>query len=159
MDSFLTGEILFFVVSQAFLQIFAPGEMVKGQPTIKGNQLDYCMNGWFSLMVTLLTVIVSVQLGHLKPTILADMCPQLMTTSLLFSFIIATFLYFAAELKILNEPLKEKTTGVFIYDYFMGASINPRLGSFDFKLFCESRPVIIVLEFVKRHHISFYVAH
>jgi hypothetical protein len=129
------------VLWQAFLQMFAPGKMVKGQPTVKGDRLDYCMNGWFSLWVTFLMVIVSVQQGHLDPTILANMCPQLMTTSLVFSFLIATFLHLAAGLKILNEPCKEKTTGVFIYDYFMGPSINPRLGAFDFKLFCESRPV------------------
>jgi protein-S-isoprenylcysteine O-methyltransferase Ste14 len=34
-------------------------------------------------------------------------------------------------------------TGNVFYDYFMGTSLNPRNGSFDWKLFCEARPGLI----------------
>jgi hypothetical protein len=30
-----------------------------------------------------------------------------------------------------------------IYDFFMGHELNPRIGSFDFKYFCEMRPGLI----------------
>lgn len=30
-----------------------------------------------------------------------------------------------------------------IYDFFMGRELNPRIGSFDFKYFCELRPGLI----------------
>lgn len=33
--------------------------------------------------------------------------------------------------------------GNFIYDFFLGRELNPRLGSFDFKYFCELRPGLI----------------
>lgn len=30
-----------------------------------------------------------------------------------------------------------------VYDFFLGRELNPRLGSFDFKYFCELRPGLI----------------
>ena len=38
---------------------------------------------------------------------------------------------------LLNFP------GNFIYDFFMGHELNPRIGSFDLKFFCEMRPGLI----------------
>jgi len=34
--------------------------------------------------------------------------------------------------------------GNFFYDYWMGTALNPRIRSFDFKFFCESRPGLIM---------------
>lgn len=34
-------------------------------------------------------------------------------------------------------------TGNPIYDFFMGHELNPRVGSFDLKYFCELRPGLI----------------
>jgi hypothetical protein len=31
-----------------------------------------------------------------------------------------------------------------MYDYFMGTQLNPRVGRFDFKLFCEARPGLVL---------------
>lgn len=33
--------------------------------------------------------------------------------------------------------------GYFIYDFFTGHELNPRIGSFDLKYFCELRPGLI----------------
>ena len=33
--------------------------------------------------------------------------------------------------------------GIFIYDFFMGRELNPRLGPIDLKFFCELRPGLI----------------
>lgn len=35
------------------------------------------------------------------------------------------------------------SSGNHIYDFFLGRELNPRLGSFDFKYFCELRPGLI----------------
>lgn len=35
------------------------------------------------------------------------------------------------------------STGVFIYDFFIGRELNPRIGQFDLKCFCELRPGLI----------------
>jgi len=34
-------------------------------------------------------------------------------------------------------------SGNLVYDFFMGHELNPRIGSFDFKFFCEMRPGLI----------------
>jgi hypothetical protein len=35
------------------------------------------------------------------------------------------------------------TTGNHVYDFFMGRELNPRIGNFDLKVFCELRPGLI----------------
>ena len=35
------------------------------------------------------------------------------------------------------------TVGIFIYDFFMGRELNPRMGPIDLKFFCELRPGLI----------------
>jgi len=35
------------------------------------------------------------------------------------------------------------TEGIFIYDFFMGRELNPRVGPIDLKFFCELRPGLI----------------
>ena len=57
----------------------------------------------------------------------------------IFAFGFSLFLYFFGKWKYPHE----ERTGNFFYDYFLGTSLNPRIGSFDFKLFCEARPGLI----------------
>ena len=38
---------------------------------------------------------------------------------------------------------KVGTSGYFTYDYWMGRELNPRLGTFAFKVFCELRPGLV----------------
>ena len=45
-------------------------------------------------------------------------------------------------LKLYNNCLLFNS-GYFIYDFFMGHELNPRIGSFDLKFFCEMRPGLI----------------
>lgn len=35
------------------------------------------------------------------------------------------------------------SAGNFVYDFFTGHELNPRIGSFDLKYFCELRPGLI----------------
>src|SRR5207248_6297899 len=37
----------------------------------------------------------------------------------------------------------ERITNNAIYDFWLGTALNPRVGNFDFKLFCEARPGLI----------------
>ncbi|KAM5138676.1 delta(14)-sterol reductase TM7SF2 isoform 2-T2 [Mantella aurantiaca] len=42
-----------------------------------------------------------------------------------------------------NTRLKYKINGNPVYDFFIGHELNPRIGSFDLKYFCELRPGLI----------------
>ena len=39
--------------------------------------------------------------------------------------------------------MKLPFVGNFFYDFFMGHELNPRIGNFDLKFFCEMRPGLI----------------
>ena len=118
---------------QAVLQIVAPGTIHEGVPLSDGTRLKYKMNGWFSFWFTLGVVVAGVLLGRISPTLWFDQFGPLLTTANIFAFAFSLFLCFQG-----------KATRNVIYDYFRGTALNPRVGSFDFKFFCEARPGLIL---------------
>ncbi|MSS73801.1 MAG: hypothetical protein EXS64_20280 [Candidatus Latescibacteria bacterium] len=64
----------------------------------------------------------------------------LLTTSNLFAFAFSLSLYFHGRAR----RKEEEVSGRPLYDFFMGTSLNPRIGDFDLKLFCEARPSLIL---------------
>ncbi|MCB9567369.1 MAG: hypothetical protein H6710_09210 [Myxococcales bacterium] len=125
---------------QLLLQVFAPGKWVKGAELDDGKRLDYKMNGWFSWWATLAVAAGLVLTGALPATILYDEFAPLLTVVNIFSFAFSGYLYLHGKL----WPQGEKIRGQFFYDYFMGTSLNPRIGPVDWKLFCEARPGLIL---------------
>ncbi len=125
---------------QAVLQIAAPGKIHEGTVLSDGTRLKYKMNGWFSFWFTFGAIGLAVTLGWIPATILYDQFGPLLTTVNIFAFLFSLFLYVRG-----NASRKvERRSGNEIYDYFMGTALNPRLGAFDLKLFCESRPGLIL---------------
>jgi Delta14-sterol reductase len=115
---------------QALLQLAAPGK----------SQQDHKMNGWFSFWFTLALVLLAVRAGWIPATILYDEFGPLLTAAQIFAFAFSVFLFFHGRAS--KQP--ERRSGNILYDYFMGTALNPRLGRLDFKLFCESRPGLIL---------------
>jgi Delta14-sterol reductase len=130
--------VWFFV--QAILQIAAPGKVHEGVPLFDGSRLKYKMNGWLSFWFTIGAAIGGAILGWIPATILYDQFGPLLTTVNIFAFLFSGFLYFHGK----ASKTAERRSGNAFYDYFMGTALNPRLGSFDLKLFCESRPGLIL---------------
>jgi len=127
------------VAFQTVLQMVVPGKKHEGTPLPDGSRLTYKMNGWVSFCITLGLFFLAVRLGWVKATIVYDHFGPLLTTINLFAFALSLILYFFAKW----GKGTEKPTGNFIYDYFMGVNLNPRIGSFDLKFFFESRPGLI----------------
>jgi protein-S-isoprenylcysteine O-methyltransferase Ste14 len=119
------------------LQVAAPGKIHEGTPLADGSRLRYKMNGWFSFCFTLVLLGLAVWTGWLAPTLAYDHFGALLTTVNLAAFGFSFLLYFAGQTR------SGQGTGSFFYDYFMGVTLNPRLGTFDWKFFCESRPGLI----------------
>ena len=98
-------------------------------------------------------------------TILYDEFGPLMMTVNIFTFALCAYLYFwgwahpddgtperdqqvgiagvGAGGEATAAPVASLSIGRVFYDYFMGTSLNPRNGMFDWKLFCEARPGLI----------------
>lgn len=125
---------------QALLQLYAPGRWVKGAELDDGTRLDYKLNGWSSWWLTLAGVAALVWSGVLPATVLYDNFGPLLTVVNLFAFGLALYLYLYGK----RHPHGERPSGRFFYDYFVGTALNPRIGRFDWKLFCEARPGLIL---------------
>jgi protein-S-isoprenylcysteine O-methyltransferase Ste14 len=118
---------------QALLQIAVPGKWADG------TRLKYKMNGWFAWWFTWACLAAGVLTGVISPTLLYDQFGPLLTVTNLFAFALAGYLYVVGK----RRPDAGRVTGNVVYDYFMGSSLNPRNGLFDWKLFCEARPGLI----------------
>src|SRR5207237_821081 len=125
---------------QVILQMAAPVKIHEGGPLSDGTRLKYRMNGWFSFWFTMAAAFLALAMGWIPATILHDQFGSLLTTVNIFAFVFSLFLYRLGK----ASKRSERRSGNAFYDYFMGSALNPRIGEFDLKLFCEARPGLIL---------------
>lgn len=144
------GWFLWFVVLERCL----PGEVVQGAP-IHGDanhRLSYKLNGHLSFWITLTVLYAgwpfwhqesqSIQFSSAPLGLLYEYNGTLAVVTSIGCFLLSTYLYVTSFLP--NATLsKLGTSGYFTYDFWMGRELNPRLGSFDWKVFCELRPGLV----------------
>ena len=127
------------ILGQGLLQIYAPGEWVEGTPLSDGSRLPYKINGWFSFWLTILGLFFCCWMGWIPATFLWDEFGAIISTTTIFCYGFSLYLYFKGK-----ASSDKSVTGRVMYDYFMGTQLNPRVGRFDFKLFCEARPGLVL---------------
>jgi delta14-sterol reductase len=141
---------------QVVLERCLPCELVQGPPvkadTDRNLRLTYRINGHLAFWVTLLAVHAgwpywdssgeAIQLGEFPIYLLYEYYQELAFCNIVLCFALSLYMYvnsFNGD-KILADG---GDSGNPIYDFFIGRELNPRLGSFDWKLFCELRPGLI----------------
>lgn len=124
---------------QAALQALVPGPEALGAPLPDGTRLSYRMNGWISFWITIGACVLVVGMGWLPATLLWDHFGPVLTVAQLFTFVLAFYL-----MHLGRRDGKGEAVGNVVYQYFMGTGRNPRSGAFDWKLFCEARPGLIL---------------
>lgn len=125
---------------QALLYVYLPGKVVKGVLLRDGKtRLSYKINGLLSLFVSVGCYLAGWWAGLFTAAQIADRYLTLATAAIVCSFAFSSLLYFAA-VRDSAIPALGGNTGEIWYDYFVGRELNPRLGKFDFKFFCELRP-------------------
>jgi hypothetical protein len=98
----------------------------------------------FTLLSGLLSAIITVTiLGVLRyfefpVTIIADKYVQFMATAVVYAYLLAVLLYIQGGRAHLMAQNPFAMTGSYIYDFWMGREVNPRIGPFDVK-FCLIR--------------------
>jgi Delta14-sterol reductase len=129
----LAATLIYLVwfVFQVILQIAAPGKTQEGPALSDGTRLKYKINGWFAFWFTLAAAGAAVILGWIPSTILYDHFGALFATANIFAGALSCFLYWYGR-------------GNGLRDFVMGSALNPRIGSFDLKFFCEARPGLIL---------------
>ncbi|ODQ63336.1 ERG4/ERG24 ergosterol biosynthesis protein [Nadsonia fulvescens var. elongata DSM 6958] len=139
-----------------------PGKEVEGVELRDGKKLKYKMNGRL-VMITMFVAIVSrwwITQGAMPEFVfIYDNMLELTNAASLFSFLIAVYVYLVS---FLPQPKGQElilatggNSGNIIFDWFIGRELNPRIGEFDIKVFCEMRPGLllwVVINMAMAHH-------
>ncbi|CCG83245.1 Delta(24(24(1)))-sterol reductase [Taphrina deformans PYCC 5710] len=135
-----------FLAIQAVFYVTLPGIDVKGLPIEAegGKRLDYYCNAVWSFYTTMVLAAVLHFTGIFPITVLINEFGPLMSVAILSGFLV-TFVVYAITI-IMDKQVR--MTGYFVYDLFMGAALNPRIGRlFDIKMFAEVRLPWFILFF------------
>ena len=132
---------------QALLQVIVPGRKVYGRELKDGKRLPYRMNGLVSFIITLVVFWALVLTGVIDPMAIYGQVGSLISVVTICVFVFSALLYVFGRRASPGKAFS--SSGV--HNFFMGCSLNPRIGSFDLKLFFEARPSLtgwIILCFV-----------
>lgn len=133
--------VLWFAL-QAFFSLLPIGKVVEGLPLSSGKKLQYRINGFYAFILTA-AAIGTLLYFQLELHYLYDHFMQFAVSAAAFSMVLSIFLYIRS-LKAPEEELAPSgNSGYLVYDFFIGHELNPRIGSFDLKYFCELRPGLI----------------
>lgn len=114
-----------------------------GSITPGGLQLEYQINGLQAWVIThILWLLAVLYLPWFSPAVLIDEWGSLLWIVNCAGYALAIFAYVKAYF-FPSHPQDRKFSGQWIYDFFMGIEFNPRIRSFDFKLFFNGRPGIV----------------
>lgn len=128
---------------QIALFTYLPGPLSIGQLTPAGHLLKYTTNGLLAWVVTHVTAVVLVMAGLLDPALLAKNWGGLLIAANVYGYLLSAFSYIKAH-RFPTHALDRKFSGSYIYDFYMGIELNPRIGKLgDFKLFTNGRPGIV----------------
>ncbi|EPE30115.1 hypothetical protein GLAREA_12838 [Glarea lozoyensis ATCC 20868] len=123
-----------FIVFEAACYCLLPGVWSTGKPLhhLGGVQLKYYCSGVWSLWVTIITAGTLHLTGLFKLHTLLDEFGPIMSVAIISGFVVAFIAYFSAIIR----GAQHRMSGNFIYDFWMGAELNPRLfGILDLKMF------------------------
>lgn len=137
------------------LDLIIPGKHLQGTKLRDGTYLTYKING-----LNLLLVLSSIEIARfvylpVLPELVFVYQHQLQLTlvTIVFSFILSTFVYIMSFVptvkpnglgthhRILATP---GNTHNVVYDWFIGRELNPKLGLWDIKFFCELKPGLLL---------------
>lgn len=127
-----------FFVFEAACYLYLPGVSVKGKPLQHegGKQLDYYCSGVWSFYTTIAVATALHFTGLFKLYTIIDEFGPIMSVAMFSGFVVSIVAYFSA----LYRGAEHRMTGRPVYDFFMGAELNPRMfGLLDFKMFFEVR--------------------
>ncbi|KAK5222578.1 C-24(28) sterol reductase [Exophiala xenobiotica] len=127
-----------FFIFEGALYCLMPGIWTKGKPLPheNGQRLDYYCSGMWSWWTTIVVALALHFSGIFKLYNIIDEFGPLMSVAILSGFLVSILAYTSA----LYRGKEHRMTGYTMYDFFMGAELNPRMfGILDFKMFFEVR--------------------
>ncbi|XP_060048411.1 delta(14)-sterol reductase LBR isoform X2 [Erinaceus europaeus] len=153
------GAYLLWFFLQALFSLLPIGKVVEGTPLSDGRRLKYRINGFYAFLLTAAVVGAATFWGLELDHVYNHFLPLALAATA-FSVVLSAYLYVRA-LKAPRHELSPASSGNPIYDFFIGRELNPRIGAFDLKYFCELRPgligwvvinLVMLLAEVKKHN-------
>lgn len=150
--------ITVFAALELFLMRILPGKSFEGPVTKTGNIPVYKANGPLAYAVTLfLFYVCAYPLDLFSPAILYDHFPEILGALNIFSLFFCLFLLF----KGLWFPSSKDggSSGNFIFDYYWGTELYPKLFGWNIKMFTNCRfgmmswPLLILSFAAKQHQL------
>jgi delta24(24(1))-sterol reductase len=132
-----------FLAFQALLAVVLPGPRIQGLPIPHqgGRSLTYVCNGIWAWYLTLAVVATAHLTGAFPLSRLQQGFGPLLTTAIVCGDLVAIATFAGAHL----TGNAHRLSGHVVYDFFMGAWLNPRLGPLDLKMWAEIRIAWILL--------------
>lgn len=124
-----------------------PGVWTKGQPLthLKNKQLPYFCNAMWSFYTSVVVSLVLHFTGLFPLYTILDLFGEIMTVAIIIGFAYSIYLYIYT-LNVSHDY--HRMTGNHLYDFFLGAPLNPRVGILDLKMFFEVRLPWFILFFL-----------
>ncbi|XP_072356397.1 delta(14)-sterol reductase LBR isoform X2 [Scyliorhinus torazame] len=114
-------------------------EIVDGVPLANGKKLQYRINAFYAFLLCGAALAAAlyneVNLSYIHNNLL-----QLAISAMVFSLVLSIYLYLRSWHVPTDELAAGGNSGSFVYDFFIGRELNPRIKNFDLKYFCELRP-------------------
>src|ERR1700722_16783248 len=127
---------VFSSIQLLFMRVL-PGKVFRGPPSPKGNIPIYKANGMSAYLLTLGLFLLSTSLGLFKATVLYDNLGGLLGGLNFFSLLYCLFLYLKGRFAPSSSDYE--FSGNFIFDYYWGSELYPRLFGWDLKMFTNCR--------------------
>ncbi|KAL8692303.1 MAG: hypothetical protein Q9218_002645 [Villophora microphyllina] len=127
-----------FLIFEAACYLYLPGITVQGKPLPHegGRRLDYYCSGLWSFYTTIAVAATLHLTGIFKLYSVLDEFGPIMSVAIISASLISVIAYISA----LYRGAQIRMTGRPIYDFWMGAELNPRIfGLLDLKMFSEVR--------------------
>lgn len=134
--------VLGWIGLQAALYVLPTGKLTEGIPLQDKSRLQYRINGTCCMWLTALVVGAGLATG-LRLSYIYDHILQLAFSAFLVALGLSLLLYLKALFAPQSALAPGGNSGNPIYDFFMGRELNPRIGTFDLKFFCELRPGLL----------------
>lgn len=127
-----------FIFTQVVFYYTLPGIWTKGQPLahLQNKQLPYFCNAMWSFYTSNVIAIVLHFTGIFPLYTILDLFGEIMTAAIITGITYSIILY-VWTLYVSGDYFR--MTGNHIYDLFLGAPLNPRIGILDLKMFFEVR--------------------
>ena len=127
-----------FLIFQVICYLYLPGVTAYGKPLKHeaGKQLEYYCTGVWAFYTTIAVAALLHVTGLFKLYTIIDEFGPIMSVAIISGYVVSIVAYGSA----FYRGAEHRMTGYHVYDFFMGAELNPRMfGLLDLKMFFEVR--------------------